>query len=204
MNSKEIQPYIYTYSISPKLPSYPGCHIILSRVPVLYVRTRPPFWTCTLSLRFIVHPDSHSYADCWPEAFNSLIASDSPQDQTFNVPSGNRRRKRQPTPVFLPGESQGWRSLVGFVYGVAQSWTRLKSLSGSSSSFSRHGKMQESGFLISFLSHPSQLSGPSIIVFRIPSYSELTVGSGCNLMATRCQVFFSLSALRTQELTSEG
>ena len=27
---------------------------------------------------------------------------------------GNRwRRKRQPTPVFLPGESQGWGSLVG-------------------------------------------------------------------------------------------
>ena len=24
-----------------------------------------------------------------------------------------RRRKWQPTPVFLPGESQGWRSLVG-------------------------------------------------------------------------------------------
>ena len=24
------------------------------------------------------------------------------------------RRKRQPTPVFLPGESQGWGSLVGF------------------------------------------------------------------------------------------
>ena len=23
------------------------------------------------------------------------------------------RRKRQPTPVFLPGESQGWGSLVG-------------------------------------------------------------------------------------------
>ena len=26
---------------------------------------------------------------------------------------GNWRRKWQPTPVFLPGESQGWRSLVG-------------------------------------------------------------------------------------------
>ena len=25
----------------------------------------------------------------------------------------NERRKWQPTPVFLPGESQGWRSLVG-------------------------------------------------------------------------------------------
>ena len=33
------------------------------------------------------------------------------------------RRKWQPTPVFLPGESQGWRSLLGAVYGVAQSWT---------------------------------------------------------------------------------
>jgi len=42
------------------------------------------------------------------------------------------RRKWQPTPVFLPGESQGWGSLVGAVYGVAQSWTWLKWLSSSS------------------------------------------------------------------------
>ena len=40
------------------------------------------------------------------------------------------RRKWQPTPVFLPGESQGQGSLV---YGVAQSWTGLKRLSRSSS-----------------------------------------------------------------------
>ena len=26
----------------------------------------------------------------------------------------NWRRKWQPTPVFLPGETQGWGSLVGF------------------------------------------------------------------------------------------
>ena len=38
------------------------------------------------------------------------------------------RRKWQPTPVFLPAESQGWGSLVG-CYGVAQSQTRLKWLS---------------------------------------------------------------------------
>ena len=44
------------------------------------------------------------------------------------------RRKWQPTPVFLPGESQGPGSLVGFRYGVAQSQTRLKRLSSSSSS----------------------------------------------------------------------
>ena len=42
------------------------------------------------------------------------------------------RRKWQPTPVFLPGESQGWGSLVGCRHGVAQSRTRLKRLSSSS------------------------------------------------------------------------
>ena len=41
------------------------------------------------------------------------------------------RRKWQPTPVFLPGESQGWRGLGAAVYGVAQSRTRLKRLSSS-------------------------------------------------------------------------
>ena len=41
----------------------------------------------------------------------------------------HRRRKWQPTPVFLPGESQGWGNLVAAVYGVAQSWTRLQWLS---------------------------------------------------------------------------
>ena len=43
------------------------------------------------------------------------------------------RRKWQPTPVFLPGEFQEWGSLVAAVYGVAQSRTRLKRLSSSSS-----------------------------------------------------------------------
>ena len=43
------------------------------------------------------------------------------------------RRKWQPTPVFLPGESQGQGSLVGGRLWVAQSWTRLKWLSSSSS-----------------------------------------------------------------------
>ena len=43
------------------------------------------------------------------------------------------RRKWHPTPVFLPGESQGRGNLVAAVYGVAQSWTWLKWLSSSSS-----------------------------------------------------------------------
>ena len=43
------------------------------------------------------------------------------------------RRKRQPTPVFLPGESQGREAWWAAIYGVAQSRTRLKRLSSSSS-----------------------------------------------------------------------
>ena len=43
------------------------------------------------------------------------------------------RRKWQPTPVFLPGESQGRGSLVGCCLWVAQSRTLLKRLSSSSS-----------------------------------------------------------------------
>ena len=39
------------------------------------------------------------------------------------------RRKWQCTPVFLPGESRGQRSLAGLVHRVTQSLTRLKRLS---------------------------------------------------------------------------
>ena len=35
------------------------------------------------------------------------------------------RRKWQPTPVFLPGESHRRKSLVGYSPWVAKSWTRL-------------------------------------------------------------------------------
>ena len=42
------------------------------------------------------------------------------------------RRKWQPTPVFLPGESQGQGAWWAAVYGVTQSWTRLKQHSSSS------------------------------------------------------------------------
>ena len=42
------------------------------------------------------------------------------------------RQKWQPTPVFLPGESQGRGARWAAVYGVAQSRTQLKRLSSSS------------------------------------------------------------------------
>ena len=48
------------------------------------------------------------------------------------------RRKWQPTPVFLPGESQDGEAWWAAIYGVAQSRTWLKRLSSSSSSSNRH------------------------------------------------------------------
>ena len=45
------------------------------------------------------------------------------------------KRKWQPTPVLLPGESQDGGAWWAAVYGVAQSRTRLKRLSSSSSLF---------------------------------------------------------------------
>ena len=59
------------------------------------------------------------------------------------------RRKWQPTPGFLPGESQRGRLGGGAwwaaVYGVAQSWTRLKRLSSSTSSIAKYslGQIEE-------------------------------------------------------------
>ena len=43
------------------------------------------------------------------------------------------RRKWQPTPVFLPGESRDGGAWWAAIYGVSQSRTRLKRLSSSSS-----------------------------------------------------------------------
>ena len=50
-------------------------------------------------------------------------------DFTSTFPLMHWRRKWQPTPVFLPGESQGGGAWWAAVCGVAQSGTRLKRLS---------------------------------------------------------------------------
>ena len=59
------------------------------------------------------------------------------------------RRKWQPTPVFLPGESHGRGAWWAAVYVVAQSQTRLKRLSSSSSPCYRSASvLSSSHFLI--------------------------------------------------------
>ena len=55
-------------------------------------------------------------------------------DFTFTFYFHALEKEWQPTPVFLPGESQGRGSLVGCRLWVAQSQTRLRRLSSSSRS----------------------------------------------------------------------
>ena len=70
----------------------------------------------------------------WWTAVHGVATSQTQlSDFTFTFHFHAWRRKWQPTPVFLPGESQGWQSQVGCIYGVTQSRTRLKRLNSSSS-----------------------------------------------------------------------
>ena len=79
-------------------------------------------------------------------------------------------RKWQPTPVFLPGESQGGGAWWAAVYGVTQSWTRPKRLSSSSSStyhivlFCLHAKSLQSS---TTLCHPTDCSLPGFSLHGI-------------------------------------
>ena len=73
------------------------------------------------------------------------------------------RRKWQPTPVFLPGESQGQRSLVGCRLWVAQSRTQLKRLSSSiSSSIPKYVLIPEK----------AMATHSSLLAWRIPGMEE--------------------------------
>ena len=75
------------------------------------------------------------------------------------------RRKWQPTPVFLPGESQGW-SLVGCRLWGAQGRTRLKRLSSNSSS-----SVYISVLLSQFIAASPSLLCPQVHSLRLRLYS---------------------------------
>ena len=62
-----------------------------------------------------------------PKKGNAKDAQITTQLHSFHTLVG--RKKRQPTPVFLPRESCGQRSLGAAVHRVAQSRTQLKQLS---------------------------------------------------------------------------
>ena len=95
------------------------------------------------------------------------------------------RRKWQPTPVFLPGESQGWGAWWAAIYGVAQSWTQLKRFSSSSSSSSMHSVPWHLSiwFLLPFLD-------PSLKLCHLPKPMEC-VSQSCHSLGT-CMSFLCL------------
>ena len=68
---------------------------------------------------------------CWAAVHGVAKSLTRLSDLTFTFHFHALEKKWQPTPVFLPGESQdGGASWTAF-YGVAQSRTRLKRLSSS-------------------------------------------------------------------------
>ena len=79
------------------------------------------------------------------------------------------RRKWQPTPVFLPGESHGRRSLVGYSPRVTKSRTQLSDFTFTSISLS--------AFFIVQLSHPYMTTGKTIALTR-----WTFVGKGMSLL----------------------
>ena len=110
------------------------------------------------------------------------------------------RRKWQPTPVFLPGESQGQQSLWAAVYGVAQSWTRLKQLSSSSSRLIIAFLPRSKCLLISWLQSPSAVilepkKIKSVTIF--PSICHQVMRLDAMIFAfwmLSCKLAFSLSS----------
>ena len=106
------------------------------------------------------------------------------------------------TPVFLPGESRDGRAWWAAVYGVAQSWTRLKRLSSSSSSSMIGGSETQKSFscnLVQFSStlalahvHRVTLTTWVIISFRSPAL-PWTCLSVCGLWVCELQCHGNVS-----------
>ena len=138
---KVIQLCIYLYSFF----SHIDYHKILSRFPV------DPFWSSILQIVMCVclsqAPDlslstppsfpfvaPHSSTLAWkipwmeepggPQSMGSLRVGQDSATSLSLFTFLHWRRQWQPTPVFLPGESQGWGSLVGcHLWGLTESDT---------------------------------------------------------------------------------
>ena len=95
------------------------------------------------------------------------------------------RRKWQPTPGSLPGGSQGRGAWWAAIYGVAQSRTRLKWLSSSSSRLVIAFIPRSKCLFISWLQWPSTVTlQPKKIVCHcfhfFPIYLPWSVGTRCH------------------------
>ena len=65
---------------------------------------------------------------------------------TGSIPGLGRSLPVKPTPIFLPGESHGQRSLEGHSHGIAKSRTQLKRLSAHTLSTRSEHQIIDPGF----------------------------------------------------------
>ena len=120
------------------------------------------------------------------------------------------RRAWQPTPVFLPRESHGQRSLGDTIHSFAQGWAGLKQLSRHActvSGFMEHttqqtNKMFNSTIIPLTLLHPSH---PCIIIFHVweaPSSLYWPLSQHLPWMVTR--KFYIYCLIYSQKHSEEG
>jgi len=83
---------------------------------------------CTTCLAFLLPENYSSHIQTWCSRRHATLFLNIFQERAFNLRLSNDvvywRRKWQPTPAFLPAESQGRRSLVGCcLWGRTESYT---------------------------------------------------------------------------------
>ena len=108
------------------------------------------------------------------------------------------RRKWQPTPVFLHGESQGRGAEWAPVYGVAQSWTRLKRFSSSSSSRDVPGRLQTASLDTEAVHYSNIFKSKNLYENKTTCPWE---GSWCYFLQLVCRFFSVIDLYRRYEST---
>ena len=112
------------------LPPIPPSIRVFSKESTLLMRW-PKYWSFSFSISpSSEHPGLISFSMDWLDLLSvqgtlkSLLQHHSSKASILLCSGFFWRRKWQPTPVFLPGESQGWGNLVGcHLWGCTQSDT---------------------------------------------------------------------------------
>ena len=117
------------------------------------------------------------------------------------------RRARRPTPVSLPGESHGQRSLAGYRSWVTESWTQLSAHTQSLRTESFNERSAPSAVLPGAGNHPKRLEG---LLFSLNPQGPLTcLGLLCGSLFSKpillfLQLHFSHSVFSEIRVTAEG
>ena len=124
-----------------KTPRVPGSCPLSKLVAMVTTPPKWPYWFPPPSVRLHepllwcrlnVATSFYEFWEIWAFLGAQMVKHLSAMWESWDWSLGREdplERKWQPTPVLLPGESHGWRSLVGYSHGVAKSRTRLSEFS---------------------------------------------------------------------------